>query len=64
MREGAKAVAAGMNPMDLKRGIDRAVNAVVEELEEEDQEDHHAGRDRAGRISRGERRSGDRQDDL
>ena len=30
--EGAKAVAAGMNPMDLKRGIDKAVNAVVEEL--------------------------------
>ena len=32
MREGAKAVAAGMNPMDLKRGIDKAVTAVVEEL--------------------------------
>ncbi len=32
VREGAKAVAAGMNPMDLKRGIDKAVNAVVEEL--------------------------------
>jgi chaperonin GroEL len=32
VREGAKAVAAGMNPMDLKRGIDHAVNAVVEEL--------------------------------
>src|ERR1700758_289822 len=32
VREGAKAVAAGMNPMDLKRGIDRAVSAVVEEL--------------------------------
>ena len=32
VREGAKAVAAGMNPMDLKRGIDRAVEAVVEEL--------------------------------
>src|ERR1700676_289017 len=31
-REGAKAVAAGMNPMDLKRGIDKAVTAVVEEL--------------------------------
>lgn len=30
--EGLKAVAAGMNPMDLKRGIDKAVNAVVEEL--------------------------------
>jgi chaperonin GroEL len=34
VREGAKAVAAGMNPMDLKRGVDRAVNAVVEELKQ------------------------------
>jgi chaperonin GroEL len=32
VREGSKAVAAGMNPMDLKRGIDLAVEAVVEEL--------------------------------
>ncbi len=32
VREGAKAVAAGMNPMDLKRGIDMAVEAVVEDL--------------------------------
>ena len=32
VREGAKAVAAGMNPMDLKRGIDQAVDAVVENL--------------------------------
>jgi chaperonin GroEL len=32
VREGAKAVAAGMNPMDLKRGIDRAVETIVEEL--------------------------------
>src|SRR6478735_8123437 len=32
VREGAKAVAAGMNPMDLKRGIDKAVAAVVEDL--------------------------------
>ena len=32
VREGAKAVAAGMNPMDLKRGIDKAVTAVVDEL--------------------------------
>ena len=32
MREGAKAVAAGMNPMDLKRGIDLAVEAVVEDI--------------------------------
>ena len=32
VREGSKAVAAGMNPMDLKRGIDSAVEAVVAEL--------------------------------
>ncbi|WP_428375803.1 chaperonin GroEL [Lichenicoccus sp.] len=33
VREGLKAVAAGMNPMDLKRGIDKAVAIVVAELE-------------------------------
>jgi len=33
VREGMKAVAAGMNPMDLKRGIDQAVAAVVKELQ-------------------------------
>ena len=32
VKEGAKAVAAGMNPMDLKRGVDLAVNAIVEDL--------------------------------
>src|SRR5436309_1106686 len=32
VREGSKAVAAGMNPMDLKRGVDRAVEAIVEDL--------------------------------
>jgi chaperonin GroEL len=32
VREGVKAVAAGLNPMDLRRGIDKAVIAVVEEL--------------------------------
>jgi len=32
VREGAKGVAAGMNPMDLKRGVDQAVAAVVEDL--------------------------------
>src|ERR1700751_1691333 len=31
-REGAKAVAAGVNPMDLKRGIDIAIDAVVDDL--------------------------------
>jgi len=33
VREGAKSVAAGMNPMDLKRGIDLAVAAVVEDVQ-------------------------------
>jgi len=32
LREGLKSVAAGMNPMDLKRGIDKATMAIVEEL--------------------------------
>jgi len=32
VREGMKYVAAGMNPMDLKRGIDKAVTALIEEL--------------------------------
>lgn len=34
VNEGLKAVAAGMNPMDLKRGIDKAVAAAVEQLKE------------------------------
>ena len=34
LREGMKSVAAGMNPMDLKRGIDKAVKAAVEQLAE------------------------------
>src|SRR5690606_12497630 len=33
VREGSEAVSAGMNPMDLKRGSDRAVGAVVKDLE-------------------------------
>src|SRR5919205_233116 len=32
VREGAKAVAAGLNPMDLRRGVDMAVQAVVQDL--------------------------------
>jgi chaperonin GroEL len=34
VREGAKAVAAGMNPMDLKRGVDLAIDTVVEDLKD------------------------------
>src|SRR3954462_3092105 len=37
VREGAKGVAAGLNPMDLKRGIDKGVAAVVEELQKHTQ---------------------------
>ncbi|HBD12018.1 MAG TPA: molecular chaperone GroEL, partial [Porticoccaceae bacterium] len=33
LNEGLKAVAAGLNPMDLKRGIDKAVAAAVEEIQ-------------------------------
>ncbi len=35
LREGLKSVAAGMNPMDLKRGIDKATIAIVEQLEKQ-----------------------------
>src|SRR6059036_788061 len=34
VKEGSKAVAAGMNPMDLKRGIDRAITAVVRDIQQ------------------------------
>src|SRR3954453_23591447 len=33
VKEGAKAVAAGVNPMDLKRGIDRAIEALIRDIE-------------------------------
>ena len=49
VKEGAKAVAAGMNPMDLKRGIDMAVDAVVAELKSKRPQGHPQRRDRAGR---------------
>ncbi|MEO1019119.1 MAG: chaperonin GroEL [Pseudomonadota bacterium] len=34
VREGAKAVAAGMNPMDLKRGVDLAIEAIISDLQD------------------------------
>ncbi len=40
VNEGAKAVAAGMNPMDLKRGIESAVEAVVEDLQKRTKKIH------------------------
>src|SRR6266567_3896579 len=56
VKEGAKGVAAGMNPMDLKRGVDLAVDAIVKELEER----HLERGDRPGRYHLGQRRRGDR----
>src|SRR3954463_7040897 len=38
VKEGMKAVAAGMNPMDLKRGVDLAVEAVVKDLQKNSKE--------------------------
>jgi chaperonin GroEL len=49
VHEGARAAAAGMNPMDLKRGIDRAVEAVVKEIEKTLEEGVDQRRDRSGR---------------
>ena len=60
-REGAKNVVAGANPMDLKRGIEKAVEAIVESLKKHEQarEGQH---DRAGRHHLREQRRDDRQD--
>ena len=49
VREGTKAVAAGMNPMDLKRGIDMAVEAVVADIKKVVEKGLDQRRDRAGR---------------
>ena len=48
-KEGAKAVAAGLNPLDLKRGIDLGVEAVVEPPQDPFEEGHLERRDRPGR---------------
>src|ERR1700691_474072 len=48
VREGVKAVAAGLNPMDLKRGIDNAVEAVVED--EKKRSKLHSTNDEIGQI--------------
>ena len=63
MREGSKAVSAGMNPMDLKRGVDKAVTALIEELAKRSKQDHFAGGNRSGRHDLIQRRAGNRQDD-
>ena len=56
VREGLKSVAAGMNPMDLKRGIDKAVAAGRRGDRQEVQEGHELRRDRPGRHHLGQRR--------
>ena len=63
VREGAKAVAAGMNPMDLKRGIDLAVEAVVDDLKKPLEEDLDQRGDRPGRHDLRQWRPRDRRDD-
>ena len=58
VREGAKAVAAGMNPMDLKRGVDLAVEKVVADIARgQAGEDQLESEDRAGRDDLGEWRN-------
>ena len=56
IREGMKAVAAGMNPMDLKRGIDKAVIAAVAELKKHQQARRRRQGDRPGRHDLGQLR--------
>ena len=50
VREGMKYVAAGMNPMDLKRGIDKAVEALIAELKKASKSHHHQQGNRPGRL--------------
>ena len=56
VREGMKSVAAGMNPMDLKRGIDIAVTKVVEDLKAPLEGRLRLQGDRPGRHHLGQRR--------
>ncbi len=63
VKEGVKSVAAGMNPMDLKRGIDIAVGRGRQGHREARQEGRLLGRNRPGRHHLVERRRQDRQDD-
>ena len=56
VREGSKSVAAGMNPMDLRRGIDKAVTALVEELKARSRKITTQAENRSGRHDFGQRR--------
>jgi chaperonin GroEL len=60
VKEGMKSVAAGMNPMDLKRGIDLAVAKVVEHIKARRPRSHRQRRSRAGRHHLGQRRGRNR----
>ena len=62
VREGMKYVAAGMNPMDLKRGIDKAVDSPGRRAEEGFQAHHHQKGNRPGRLDLGQQRRLHRQD--
>ena len=62
VQEGMKFVAAGMNPMDLKRGIDKAVDRDGRRAEEALQALQDQQGNRAGRLDLGQRRRGNRQD--
>jgi len=64
VREGMKYVAAGMNPMDLKRGIDKAVIAITEELKKNQQTMHNFQRNRPGGRDFRQLRSRDRRHHL
>lgn len=60
---GLKNVTAGANPMDLKRGIDKAVAKVVESLRAQSQESARTREDRAGGFDLGQQRPQHRQTD-
>ena len=63
VREGMKSVAAGMNPMDLKRGIDLAVTKVVEDLKARSKPVSGTKRNRPGRHHLGQWRQRRRRED-
>ena len=63
VREGLRNVAAGANPMSLKRGIESAVETAVSSIHGTRQGDRVQGADRPGRLHLG-RRHRDRRDDL
>jgi hypothetical protein len=62
IREGMKFVAAGMNPMDLKRGIDKAVTASRRRAEEGQQADDDEQGNQPGRLDLRQQRRVDRRD--